>query len=442
MGRRGRKSRGTANLIDVSSDDDSISSSSSVRSDPMLANAGTEKVDSLEDDLEKFLDALYEKRSQTREKALAAFVGAFENHMLYSFVENRSFTLLHQFSNSIRRGSLKEVSLASRAIGLLAITIGGQNNAHEIVEETTPHLFRALKSGESSKKISVMDCLAVVTFVAGEDEDTEASMKNIWELINPKLGNNVTPTKQTPALLSSAISAWAFLLTSLPLRSINFINWQESVTLLSNMLDKGDRSVRIAAGEALALIYEMNASNPSISKTAENELESSHPVGTKSTMGISYIETLKGKILTQARDLSMEAGGKGSVKSDLGTQRELFQHIVDFIETEEFEVVSLKVLNHCDPLKITSWSHALQLNFLRRFLGSGYLRHMQDNELLHDILDYVPKKREILSVKEKRMFLSPNSALSKGRTQYLNRRRAIAQGRNQGHFAVGGEEDY
>lgn len=46
----------------------------------------------------------------------------------------------------------------------------------------------------------------------------------------------------------------------------------------------------------------------------------------------THIQGLKVKILNQVRDLSSEAGGKGSAKKDLNNQRSSFREILDFLE--------------------------------------------------------------------------------------------------------------
>jgi len=54
---------------------------------------------------------------------------------------------------------------------------------------------------------------------------------------------------------------------------------------------------------------------------------------------------------------------------------------------------------------------------------------MQENSLLHEVFDFIPvqEKQKALSAKEKRMFKSPNSIVSKARTQQLNKQRAAKQ---------------
>lgn len=119
------------------------------------------------------------------------------------------------------------------SLGLLALTVGCGHNAREIFEECGRILEESLSSGSDASKISsvsriveillglvcmsstypywflirffhwgisswfhlclqLVECLAIITFVGGTDqEETEKSMDIIWRLINPKLGSNV-----------------------------------------------------------------------------------------------------------------------------------------------------------------------------------------------------------------------------------------------------------
>jgi hypothetical protein len=103
-----------------------------------------------------------------------------------------------------------------------------------------------------------------------------------------------------------------------------------SIAYLSGLLDKEDRSVRIAAGEALALIFEIGA----IDKFSTEAKNASDATQEESKPQESYIflQGLKGKVINQCKNLSVEAGGKGSAKKDLNSQRNLFRDILDFFE--------------------------------------------------------------------------------------------------------------
>ncbi|MFQ6639622.1 hypothetical protein Gotur_014433 [Gossypium turneri] len=402
-------------MLDSDDDNSSVSSSSTMRSDRMSVSASEEVEFNKDSLLDEAVDALYEKRGSTREKALAVIIEAFNSNLQQGqqFVDRKFATLLHQCLNSIKKGSSKEISLASHTIGLLALTVGPGDNAREILEESMIPLSQAFKSGsDPSKTASLLECMAVITFVGANDpEDTEKSMQIIWQLVHPKLGSNVVAVKPSAAVITAVVSAWSFLLTTMDGWRLSPKLWQESITYLSSLLDKDDRSVRIAAGEALAVIFEMGSLEKFAAKT-KGSSDGSVSEGNKSKEGFSYIQGLKGKILNQVRDLSVEAGGKGSAKKDLNNQRNLFKDVLEFLEDCYSPNTSMKIGG--DLLQTSSWSQLIQ-----------------ENEFLQDIFGFTPNKRNLLGSEhmsngEKRMYKSPNSALNKARTQLLNKQRMLS----------------
>ncbi|XP_068654961.1 uncharacterized protein [Aristolochia californica] len=439
MGKRGNRQK-KSDVFD--SDDDTVSTSSTSMSDVSQVQEN-EEIYGGGHQLENYLDALYEKRGSVREKALEGFVSAFASQVQSQFAESNCITLQHQFINSIKRGSSLEASLASHALGLLSLTVGSGDSAHEILEESLVHLAQVLKSGsDSRKKSAVLDCLAILTFVGGnEPVETQKSMQMIWQLIHPKPGSNVGVTSKPTPVVAAAVSAWSFLLTTVDGWRMNSSEWQESISYLSTLLDKDDRAIRLAAGEAVALIFEI--------RSLENEFRSTDGdsvVEGKNSQGVfSYVEALKGKFLNQVRSLSVEAGGKGSAKKDLNNQRSLFRDVLEFLEYGHCPETSIK-MQHGDSLVVSTWTQLIQLNFLKHYLGSGFAKHMQENELLHDVFNFTPKKKNLaghghLAGSEKRMFKSPNSAANKARTQLLNKQRMLAQDRNAGLYNAVLNED-
>lgn len=108
-----------------------------------------------------------------------------------------------------------------------------------------------------------------------------------------------------------------------------FYFWCSSISYLSSLLDKEDRSVRIAAGEALALIFEIGDVDK-FSTEAKNASDLTQE--SKPQESFIFLQGLKGKVINQCKNLSAEAGGKGSAKKDLNSQRNLFRDILDFFE--------------------------------------------------------------------------------------------------------------
>jgi hypothetical protein len=429
-------------MFDSDDDTSSVSSSSTMPSERLL-NPGMDEVTVLKDALlDQSLDALYEKRSSTREQALATIVDAFNSDLQYEFVEKKFATLLHQCLHCTKKGSTKETSLATHVIGLLALTVGLGDHAQEVLEESVTPLSQALKSGREILKItSILECLAVITFVGGNDpEQTEKSMQIIWQMIHPKLGSNVVATKPSPAVISAVVSSWAFLLTTVDRWTLGPKIFQETVTYLSTLLEKDDRSVRIAAGEALAVIYELGTLEK-FAAEVKGSANGSVKEGGVSQEALMHMHGLKAKVTKQVRELSVEAGGKGSAKKDLNTQRNLFKDLVEFLEDGYAPETSTKVGG--DYLQTSTWYQMIQLNYLKHFLGGGFIKHMQENEFLHDVFSFTPKKigGGKLSNDEKRLFKSPNSALNKARTQFLAKQRMLAKNMNVGHYAATAMEE-
>ncbi|XP_020574792.1 interferon-related developmental regulator 2-like [Phalaenopsis equestris] len=420
MGRRKQKTV-EVDQLDYS-DDDSVDSGSTAISDHVLAHE-TESVDSQEFTLEKHLEALYEKRGSTREIALAGLVTAFEGHVLLDFIQDRCITLLHQYLGSLKRGSVKEACLSARAIGLLAITGGTGSNTHEIMGESTPPLSRVLISGPDAVRIFVLDSLAVVTFVGSNNwEETEAIMKVIWEIIHPKSRSKaVVVAKPSSATLVAALCAWSFLLTTLTGWRVDLDMWTEMISFLCNLLEKGDRAVRIAAGEAIAVIFEIVIAGKLSTET--NDLENLEDVPSKPKWFV-YLLSLKEKIISLVSVLAMEAGGKGTDKKCLNAQRDIFQKIYDYLMDGKLPETSLIVSKKQGVLTTSTWTKLIQLNFLKRFLGSGFLKHAQDNELLHNVFHLIPHAESNLSSSERRIARSSGDRM---RTQELKKDRHLAQ---------------
>lgn len=425
----GRGGGGADDKLDGGGDADSVTSMSSGLSDLQFAQA-TEHVSSQEFVLDKYVDALYEKRGSTREEALGSLTDAFESFVLLGLVENKYVTLLSQFINSIKRGSVKEVCLACRCIGLLAITLGAGSSSHEIMDESHPHLLRVLQTWpDTQKMISALDCLAVVTFVGATDlAETQLSLKAIWDVIHPKSGSNVgVVRKPKPPLLAAAVSAWAFLLTTIGSSRRNTDSWKEPITFLCSLLEAEDRAVRIAAGEALALCFELRMFDVSSSDEADVDSYARESGGSNHQLFLN-MQALKAKLSGLVYSLSMEAGGRGADKKNLNDQRDLFQRISDFIKSGECPEESLRISGKNGILRVTSWRESIQLNYMRRFLGRGFLKHSQDNDLLHEVFDIKIDRTENMSATEKKMF---RSGEEKGRALKLNKERRLAQERKQ-----------
>lgn len=443
---RGRSQSKSSRMFD--SDEDNHSTSSTGGSSDLTVVKEVEE--DLDDSvvLENHLDAIYGKRSSSRECGLNALIDAFTSNVQLVFALSRYETLLHQYVDSIKRGSTSEVALAAHALGLLAITVGAGKITHQIIEESIPHLSHIAKqSCNVTNRISALESLAIITFVGGIDiEDTQKSMDILWQVSRHKGCGHVDQvsgiTIPPPEVRTAALCSWSFLLTTIPKQQIDSFFVKQTLPVLLSLTQMDNRTVRIAAGRAIVVIFEASRSRNkngndlntfnSINKGDEED----NPPG-----NLSSLDVLKVKIIEQMRILSTEAGGKGISNKERNSQRSSFHEFLAYIEGGVKSETNVKLQNG-DALKIQTWNQTIQLNMLRRYLGGGFQKHMQVNSFLHDIFDFTPRqdKKQALSTTQKRMYMSPNSAKSKARTQWLNKERMTAQAAQYGHYGVGVDE--
>lgn len=87
--------------------------------------------------------------------------------------------------------------------------------------------------------------------------------------------------------------------------------------------------MRMAAGEALALCFELELLD--VSSSEQVDVDTRETSGSKNQLFLN-MQALKAKISGLVYNLSMEAGGRGADKKYLNDQRDLFQRISDFIK--------------------------------------------------------------------------------------------------------------
>ena len=107
-----------------------------------------------------------------------------------------------------------------------------------------------------------------------------------------------------------------------------FLLFARPIAFLSTLLGAEDRAVRMAAGEALALCFELNLLDGDTGVAGSS----------KSKLFLD-MQALKAKISGLASNLSAEAGGKGADKKNLADQRDLFQRILDFVKVWSIFIV-------------------------------------------------------------------------------------------------------
>nr|CAB3480173.1 unnamed protein product [Digitaria exilis] len=330
--------------------------------------------------LDMCVRALQDSRHVTREKALTAIAGALEQEVpapLDDLADDtRCFNIFALCGVCVTEGPPKEQRLAFRAVGLLALSLGGSSS--EILAHTFQPLAKTI-SREQDDAVAVtvvaaaIDCLAAVTFAGARGRDeVERSLKVIWDLISG-IGD-AGASKTSPQVLITAVSTWAFLLTTVVSETDTFCRKKPDNTVsnatvasLAGLLDHNDRAVRMAAGEALAV-----------------------------------------------SELASELPSRGSNNTLLPEQWDLFTQIAAFLDRGEHPEKLLPTsMEGCVALRVSSWAKLVQLNFLTRFLGNGFVKHVQCNELFKEAFRYGAGEGKVLSISKKKQGKNTNTPAEK-----------------------------
>lgn len=364
------------------------------------------------------LEDLLMKKSCVRENALKTLVEEFETTVRYEFAETNFVTMFYRCQNCLKRGSALEIDLTLHLIALVVLTLGAGDNAHEVYEDSLVFLPQLLIKSKLTHTIKVIECLAIVTFVAAKDfVDTERSMEIIWKLMNQE-------SKLPSSVSAAAISAWALLLSGTDRWSISPKKWKGLIPYLLKQLEEDDEHVNVASMEALALIFE-NGSLEKFSNQAGQHASA---------------KAMKDDIMEHVRRVCN------------GTKQEASRILED-----DYNKTSILTLGRT-RITISTWSQLKQLSYIRRFLGYGFTNHMMENKHLQNVFRFAPAtecsddleldKPEFEEVSfrvfmpevrsencAKRMHKSPSSLLNKGRTKLRNKYRSLAEETKAGYIA-------
>ncbi|XP_009780292.2 uncharacterized protein [Nicotiana sylvestris] len=244
-------------------------------------------------------------------------------------------------------------------------------------------------------------------------------MEIIWQFMNQE-------TKHSTCVTAAAISAWALLLSDINTWRIGHKKWKELIPYLLKQLEEGDEDVTAASINALALIF------------GKGNLEKF----SNQTQEYSSTKDMKDDMMKHVKRAKQDAS---KILED------------DYNKTATITLCGRR-------LTFNTWSQLKQMNYIRRFLGYGFTNHMMENKYLHELFHFVPaatrysglelykSEYEEVAVRiflpdvrrkccRKRIYMSPNSLLNKGKTQLMNKYRSIAKEAKAGHYNAEGELD-
>lgn len=359
----------------------------------------------LEEKLKEYVDCLTDKSAKTRQGALESLRLALASRLLPDFLLERRLTLADALEKCLKKGKGEEQALAAAVLGLLCVQLGPGPKGEELFHSLQPLLVSVLSDGTASPaaRLHCASALGLGCYVAAADVQDLVSCLNCLEgVFSRSCGTGGSqPLWSPPACTACSVLPCkpGHCSTVCPSTHISHI-LDRQLPRLPQLLSSESVNLRIAAGETIALLFEL-----------ARDLEEDFIY--------EDMEALCGTLRTLATD-----SNKYRAKADRRRQRSTFRAVLHFVEGGECEEESVRF--GLEVLYVDSWARRRIYAAFKDVLGSGLHHHLQNNELLRDIfglgpvlvLDATALKACKISRFEKHLY---NAAAFKARTKARSR---------------------
>ncbi|KAJ8731744.1 hypothetical protein PYW08_014474 [Mythimna loreyi] len=346
----------------------------------------------------------------TPASVFASLRAALQRHAVVGVLAAHRAKLADHVSRALRRGKDGDRKAAAAIAPLLALQIG-EEGVEQFVREVRPGLITTATDPSASVDTRTECCssLAVLSYLMDEDIAETLKVMRMYETIFScsylKDDRNVKASRaavEEGTLHAAALDGWALLF---PLLSRNhakslYKNQASNFAKLVELLEAESLEVRMAAGGALAIVYETVTDNHS----SENALT-------------SQVDGLLPRLTELARD-----SDKTRAKKDRRIQRATFREILKYFEEGEVPCTSAHI--GTETAAWSSWSGGATYAALAAALGGA----------LQVLAPHCPRLRAVLQLSaevpmeekpEKLQRHRQNKATSKARNKNKHKHSAV-----------------
>lgn len=331
----------------------------------ILDEEGTQE--DLEYKLKGFIDLTLDKSAKTRQAALEGIKNALASKMLYEFILERRMTLTDSIERCLKKGKSDEQRAAAALASVLCIQLGPGIESEEVLKTLGPILKKIICDGAASVQArqTCATCFGVCSFIATDDITELYSSLECLETVftKPCLKEKDTRVVGSAGLQVSALLAWTLLLTVCPVSDVKK-RLEMHFHKLPSLLSSDDVSLRIAAGESLALLFELAR-------------------GMESDFFYEDMESLTHTLRALATD-----GNKHRAKVEKRKQRSVFRDVLRAVEERDFPTETVKF--GPERMYIDCWVQKHTYGTFKEILGSGMHYHLQSNEFLRNVFELGP----------------------------------------------------
>uniref|UniRef100_A0A672J8S6 Interferon-related developmental regulator 1 n=1 Tax=Salarias fasciatus TaxID=181472 RepID=A0A672J8S6_SALFA len=349
--------------------------------------------------LKGFIDSTVDKSAKTRQGALDGLKTAMATRILYEFISERRMTITDSIERCLKKGKGEEQRAAASLACLLCIQLGSGIESEEVFKTLKPIFKNILADGSANiqARQAVATSLGLCTLVAEDDIlDVHSTMECFENLFTRSYaradGTCPSISPQTSQLHTNALLSWALLLT--------ICTSNQHLPKLQRLLESEDVNMRIAAGETIALLFEL-------ARDMDPEFE------------FDDWDELCDRLNALATDCV-----KHRAKTDKRKQRSVFRDVLKAVEEGDFQSETIRF--GTERMNIDSWVRKRTYDAFREFVGSGMNYHLQANEFIRDVFELGPPML-VDSATMKAMKISRferhlhNSAAFKARTKARNK---------------------
>jgi len=331
-----------------------------------------------EEKLRETIDLASQKSASGRVEALKALCKAFGKKFVPEFVDNQKLTIQDIIERSLKKGKDNEQTAGANLATSLCIQLRG--DADDLYRDIKPILITLMtdKSASILARISAANTLGNLCFLAAP---AMAEVEAVMEIFDQIFTSHFSGVELL-GLCTATLSSWTLLATVLPLSRFHDLLIKHA-ELFGKLLDAPDVDLRIATGEAIAVLYEFLAdSQDEEGSDAEEEAESTDNTAKEDLERVIIaLDALNPKLKQLATDSQ-----KFRSKKDRKEQKSSFRDILRTIEEGDgyYEKVAI---NKNEKLEIESWAMKKQYEMVCKALTSGTNLHLTENELLRGVFE-------------------------------------------------------
>lgn len=332
-------------------------------------------LDNLRHSLGVVIDELVERKGSTttgREDALERFNRLLISHHFGDVIYGRVTELLATLVRSVKAGT-KEAILALRALSLVGVSFEDAS----LYETCSAVIKRTITDTEDNvvKAAGVHALGMALTFGGASEDEIDEQCGFLLEIVQSD--GSFVGADDSAEVVCASLQTYAFLSTQIE----DMENESEdAVEAFLEQLNSGDVNVQIAAGEAIAVLFEKSYTAREDDDSDEDEEEDSsgdsdEPSGDK-TWVKRYNAYHNPSEVSERVSALANLSSKGMNKADKRRLHSTFAAITKTVENPRLGPGRLVVRIHREgEIKVDKWWKLVRLNALRRLLAGGMMNH-------------------------------------------------------------------